>query len=245
VAYLALSGLIGLSLGDLALFTAYVRVGPRLASLVMTTAPIFATLIGWLALGETLQGWAWLGMALTVGGVAWVVRERPANGEIANRHRGSGLLLAFVAAACQAAGLLLSKAGIGHGWLPVAQHLKPQTATLLRMFFAGVFVLPTLLWLARTTNAAPAMAITPRTRRAGYVFTLLGSIFGPFLGVWMSLEAADRAPLGVAQTLCSLPPVFILPFVWMAGEHVSLRAVLGAVVAVAGIALLFLFAAHT
>lgn len=241
---LALSGLVGLTIGDLALFTAYVRIGPRLASLVMTTAPIFAALFGWLALGETLRGVAWLGMALTVGGIAWVVRERPASATVfPPAQRGSGLLLALVGAACQAGGLLLSKAGIGHGWLPPAQHMPPQTATLLRMFFAAVFVVPTILWLvARTGRTSPtsAPASDPAVRRAGYGFVLCGSLVGPFLGIWMSLEASHRAPLGVAQTLCSLTPVFILPFVWVYGERVSLRAALGAAVAVAGVALLFL-----
>ena len=39
------------------------------------------------------------------------------------------------------------------------------------------------------------------------------AICGPVLGVWLSLVAAKNAPVGVAQTLCGLSPVFILPFV--------------------------------
>ena len=42
VLLLAFSGVIGLSLGDQALFTAFVDIGPRLCNLLMTTAPIFA-----------------------------------------------------------------------------------------------------------------------------------------------------------------------------------------------------------
>ena len=67
-----------------------------------------------------------------------------------------------------------------------------------------------------------------------------GAVAGPFLGVWMSLVAADKAAVGVAQTLCSLTPVFILPFaVMIHKERVSPRAALGAVIAVAGVVLLF------
>ena len=67
-----------------------------------------------------------------------------------------------------------------------------------------------------------------------------GAIAGPFLGVWMSLVAADRAPVGVAQTLCSLTPVFILPVLMLLHkERISARAALGAAVAVLGTALLF------
>ncbi len=153
VVYLALSGLVGLSLGDLALFAAFVRIGARIPMLVMTTAPILAALFGWLALGEHLSALAAFGMLLTIGGVAWVVAERPVNGpHEPAAHRSAGLLLALIATACQAAGSLLSKSGIGHGWLPRDQHLPPLAASFLRMFFAGVFVLPVAYWVRRSAR---------------------------------------------------------------------------------------------
>jgi drug/metabolite transporter (DMT)-like permease len=244
VLLLGLSGFFGLTLGDLALFTAFVRIGPRVAMLVMTTAPIFAALLGWMAFGETLAGVAWLGMALTLAGVAWVVLERPAALDgTARAAWARGLLLATIAALCQAGGLWLSKAGIGHGWLPREQHMAAQTATLLRMFFAAVTVAPTFGWYvfrARLAASGTGKIVPSPARRRGYFLTFCGSIVGPYLGIWFSLVAADRAPLGVAQTTCSLSPVFILPFVVLIQkEHVSLRAVCGAVLAVAGVALLF------
>ncbi len=56
----------------------------------------------------------------------------------------------------------------------------------------------------------------------------------------MSLVATDRAPVGVAQTLCSLSPIFILPFaVWLEKERISSKALFGAVMAVGGSTLLF------
>ncbi len=243
VLYLALSGLIGLSIGDLALFTAFVRIGPRLTMLVMTAAPVFAAVFGWLALGEVPRGLAWAGMALTIGGICWVVMERPAQATgAAGSDRFSGLVLAVIATACQAVGLLLSKQGMGHGWLPREQHLPPQTATFIRMFFAGLFVIPTVAWLvARQRLHSPLIqpAVTGR-RRAGYFFAFCGSVVGPFLGVWLSLVASDRCSLAVAQTTMSLTPIFILPWVVLIHkERVSRRAVAGALLAVAGIALLF------
>jgi len=246
---LALSGLVGLSLGDWALFTAYVSIGPRLTALLSTTAPIFAALFAWLTLGETLSGLSWLGMVVTIAGVAWVVFERPARGAYVMPARwGSGVILAVLAAACQAGGYLLSKAGMGHGWLPEAARMAPLDATLIRMVFAAVFVLPMLLWLAarRRTGPPPGMIQTDRAaRRAGYLFMVGGSIVGPTLGIWMSLIAADKAPLAVAQTLCSLSPVFILPLVmWIHRERVSVRAALGALIAVGGVVLLSLAATH-
>lgn len=245
VGYLALSGFVGLSVGDWALFASFVSIGPRLASLICTTSPIFAAVFGWLVLRESLSGVAWLGMVLTIAGVAWVVAERPGPGTpTVKSNRARGVFLALVAAACQAAGYLLSKQGIGHGWLPREEHMPPQTATFIRMFFAALFVIPVFVWLAARARGSIRGPLAPaelHARRLGYFFTFCGSLVGPFLGVWMSLVASDRAKLGVAQTLISLTPVFILPLVmWIHHERVSVRAALGALVAVAGTALLFL-----
>ena len=78
----------------------------------------------------------------------------------------------------------------------------------------------------------------------GYIITyfplfLLGAIFGPVLGVWLSLVSIDRIDAGVAATLMSLSPVFILPVARIVEhEHIGLRAVLGAVLAVIGVGVL-------
>jgi len=244
VLFLALSGVIGLSIGDQALFVSFIYIGPRLSTLIMTTSPIFAALFGWLVLGEQLAPASIFGMFLTIVGVGWVVLERTDQQAATPRqHYTRGILLALVGAACQAGGLLLSKQGIGHGWLPQEQHLAPQTATLVRMTFAGLGMVPLVavhalrerkrrrcgLDMARTGSAA-----------AGWLCTMGGAVCGPFLGVWMSLVAADNAPLGIAQTLCSMVPLFIVPAVAVIyKERVSPRAVIGAVVAVAGASLLF------
>ncbi len=244
VVFLALSGLVGLTIGDQALLTAFVDIGPRLSILIMTTAPLFAAFFGWVVLGERLSAIAALGVAMTVAGVAWAVLERPGPSKLPqSQHRIRGVLLALVGGACQGGGLLLSKQGMGHGWLPPDQLLNPQAATLVRVCFGAACMLPIVV--ARRYRLGPhgrAMAAAHRvgTPRAGYLFAMAGSVVGPFLGVWMSLVAADRAPLGIAQTLCSLAPIFVLPVVAIVyKERVSPRAAGGALLAVAGSVLLF------
>lgn len=284
--YLALSGIIGLSIGDQALFVSFVWIGPRLAILIMSTSPLWAVFFGWVVLRERLEMSAFAGIALTVGGVCWVVMERRGREsgkgketiERAERTRlyFRGVVLAVIASVCQAAGILLSKQGMGHvaegaGTAGVVL-VEPLAATFVRMMFAGVGVLPILgvrsLMRSRGVmrqrekeRASSAIGAEdretdePKRRvegmerqgapkriihwRSGLVFTIAGAFFGPFLGVWMSLMSADLAPLGVAQTLCSLSPIFILPVVALVDrERISIRAVLGAFVAVAGVGVL-------
>ena len=121
-------------------------------------------------------------------------------------------------------------------------RIDPQAATLIRMVFAAVGMLPIVVVYSLRVRANPvARSARSGHLRSGLVFAALGACTGPFLGVWMSLVASDNAPLGIAQTLCSLAPVFILPVVVIVHrERVSLRAVVGAVVAVLGASLLFI-----
>ncbi len=245
--YLALSGLVGLTIGDQALFSAFLRIGPRLTTLIAITAPLFAMAIGMLlsvqagGLNERPTPLGALGIAMTLAGVAWVVLERPAASAPRTPQYASGVALALLAAACQGGGLVLSKIGMGHG-LEGASPIPPQAATFVRMTFAGICVLP--IYAAYRYRVRRRAEERPAPARAGvasgFALATCGALFGPYFGVWMSLVAADKvAKVGVAQTLCSLTPVFILPVAAVLyRERISIRAVLGAVIAFAGVALL-------
>lgn len=227
--WLAISGLVGFTVGDMLLFEAFVLVGSRVSMLIMSLVPPLTALIGWAVMGERLTPRDGLGMLLTVAGVMWVVseRRRDAAGNVL-RLPLAGILLAFGGAAGQATGLVLSKVGMGEYDAFAATQIRIVAGTV------GLAVLYLLTgWWPRTLAALrdrPAMARTT-----------LGAVFGPFLGVSLSLVAVKYTQAGVAATLMALVPVLILvPAVLVKKERVTPRAVLGAVVAVAGSALLFL-----
>ncbi|MEL6497878.1 MAG: DMT family transporter [Planctomycetota bacterium] len=246
---LALSGLIGLSLCDQALFTAFVDIGPRRALLCMTTSPIFAMLFGITFLDERIVGTAYAAIAITVSGIVWVVTERPEGVNASNEPDGTisrarklfirGLTLAFIASISQAAGGMLSKLGMGSGWLPAEDQLPAMSATLVRMVF-GLFGMAPIVLIFIAMARRNSIATSSRHRwSSGLLLTAGGTVVGPFLGVWMSLVAFKHSPLAVAQTLCSLSPVLILPFShFVLGERVTARAIAGAVIALVGAAVL-------
>lgn len=245
VYYLCASGLIGLTIGDLCIFQAFLTLGPRRTLLIQTIAPILAALFGWVALGETLSVQVWIGIGLTLAGIAWVIRERAGlKAALDRNHRTRGYALAVAAAVCQSAGLLLSKQGMGHGWLAAGQHMQPQTATLLRMTFATLGMIPILL--VRVLRERPLetkfdAAHDHRQWMSGVLFAAGGAVTGPFFGVWLSLIAANRVSLGIAQTLLSLAPIMILPFAkWFYKEHLSMRTIAGTALALIGVAVLCL-----
>jgi drug/metabolite transporter (DMT)-like permease len=227
VGLLAASGVVGLTIGDLALFASLVRIGPRVVALLMALAPVFATLAGAIGLGELPGPLALAGMAVTLAGVGWVVLERRDGQAHPFEHRGA-IALGVVAAACQGVGLVLAKAGM-------AGEVPPLAATWVRMGVATAGMWLLALLAGRTAG----LAIVDGARR-GAMPVLGGAVSGPFVGVWLSLIAARYTDVGVAATLMATTPVLIIPLVMFTERYrPSPRAVLGALVAIAGVALLF------
>jgi len=225
--WLGLSGLVGFAFGDLCLFRAFVLIGSRLSVLLMSLVPPMAALLSWWTLHERLTAREWIGMAMTVGGVMWVVRERVPDPVLGHRAPPvRGVLLAVGGAVGQAVGLVLTKQGIG--------TFDPFAANQIRVLagIAGFAVIFTAGgWWPRFVDALrhpPAMSRTA-----------VGAFFGPFLGVSLSLLAVQHTATGVAATIMAVTPVLILPAAWRRSERVTLRAFLGAVLAVAGTAVLF------
>jgi len=225
-AWLAASGVIGLAIGDQCLFTAYVLVGPRVGSLLMTLAPGLAAIMAWSALDESMSALSVTGLLVTTAGVGWVSASRGPTGA-AGAISTRGIVLGVAAAACQAGGMLTAKLGMSEG-------LDPLGALTIRMVAAVAVIVP-LAWCVggRATNEEA------RPVRAAWRPLVLGTLAGPVGGVYLSLVAIEHVPLGVATTLMGLVPVLILPVTRLLHkERISTRAVLGAIIAVAGIALL-------
>jgi drug/metabolite transporter (DMT)-like permease len=239
--WLSLSGLIGLVIGDSAGFKALVMIGPRLTTLLFCTVPIITTLVAWVFLGEKLQVVDIVGIAITIGGVAWVVLERGYQSsnrfDLHDDHpdRGTltrGIVLVSIASVGQALGLVLSKQGMIHAGPPV----DPMQASFVRMASAVI-----IIWGWALIRGEARGAFEAARHGKAMFFTFGGAVFGPFLGVWSSLVALAHTSAGIAATLNSTSPILILPTVILYyKEHVSPRAAIGAAIAVIGVTLLFL-----
>jgi drug/metabolite transporter (DMT)-like permease len=230
--WLGLSGVIGLTLGDLFLFQAFVWIGPRRAMLLMSLAPIIGAVTAWVFLGERLRLIEIAGVGLTVGGIAWVILEK-GNGDgaqVDKRHYWLGIVLGIGAAMGQALGLVASKKGLAGDFAPLSANLMRMSVAM-----AAMWAYTLLRREARQTVSALA------ADRQASLATLGGSLVGPFIGVWLSLIAVQLTPVGIASTLMALPPVFVLPLSrWVFKERTSVQAVFGTCVAIGGVAIIFL-----
>jgi drug/metabolite transporter (DMT)-like permease len=233
-AWLGASGIVGLVLGDLLLFQAFIDIGARIAMLVYATGPTFAAVLGFLVFGERVSLVGVGGMCLTLVGIAIVVFGKPSvRTAPANRpHRARGLVLAAFATLGQAGGLILSKLGAGTG----AAGMDPFAGTQIRVV-AGVLGFAIALVATRSWRGIWT-AIKDGKAVAGLS---VGSFFGPFLGVSLSLLAVQSGNVGVASAIMSIVPVLIIaPSAIFLKEKVVLREILGSFVAVAGVFALFL-----
>jgi drug/metabolite transporter (DMT)-like permease len=233
--YLSLSGLIGFVFGDLCLFQAFVVVGARISMLLMALAPPMTALIGWVVLGETLSWKSWIGMTLTITGIALVVLKRhtaeESNGgfrKVKFNYPLWGILLGLGGAAGQAVGLILSKVGM--------QGYDTFASTQIRVIagIAGFAVLFTVMGLWKQLFQA-------LNKQKPMLQLSLGAFFGPFLGVSFSLISIKYADTGIASTIMAIVPVLIIPpSMILYKEKVTFKEVSGAVLAVSGVAMFFL-----
>lgn len=234
--YLGLSGVVGFFIGDIFLFKALVELGPRLAMLLHSLAAPASAVIAWLLLGETYVPLQWMGIFVTLSGVAVVIFERSPGGKgpKATRQKSAasvkGILFGIGAMLGQAGGFVLSKVGmqVGDGYLDAFSATQVRA---LAAFFCFVIYF-TLAGKWRNVKKAV-------TNRKALIYTSTGSFLGPFIGVSLSLLTLHYLPTGVAATILSLVPVCIIPFsVFLHKEYVSFKAIAGAVIAVFGIYLL-------
>lgn len=233
ISWLALSGIVGLVLGDMCLMQAFVMIGPRLSMLVMALAPMIATVIAWVFLNETLDAPTVVGILLAVGGVSLVVIERPNGGASSNAVTGRaykiGLLFALGGSLGQAGGTVLSRLGLAEG-------LEPLSASLIRLAVATVVMWGIAIVGGRVGGTITAMR---QNSRAG-LRLLGGTVAGPVIGVWLSLVAVQRTSVGIASTLISLTPIFLIPISYLIFKERSTRqAIIGTGIAFVGTVLLF------
>ena len=227
---LVVSGIIGILLGDTFNFAAVGRIGPRQAGAIFALNAPMAAVLGWAFLGEVLGAQAWLGIAVTVAGVAMAILGRPG----VNAHRLEalqGTILIGVAFGLaggfgQAVGSLIARPVMTAG-------LNPYLASLIRVGASGLAM--------GVLAALPFAPAAPRqVSRGVLILTAITAFIGLLMGMTLFLYALQGSKTGIVATLSATSPVIILPMMWLrTGQRPSALSFCGAALAVAGLALIF------
>jgi len=231
--FLSLSGLVGFVIADFFLFNAYVLIGSRITVIFQSLTPVFTALFAYIFIAERMQLHRLIGMAVTVAGTphrcthATPTTTKEKTTKVCLSVKG--LVYAFLSALFQAGSMVLTKAGLG--------DYNPISGTQIRVFVA-IFGFAINALIMGQGNYV--FFRVPKNREA-FTATIKGSVFGPFLGVALSLFSMQNTQVAATSTLMALTPVVIIvPSVLILKQKIHYLEILGAAIAVGGAALFFL-----
>ncbi|EKO4007291.1 EamA family transporter [Vibrio fluvialis] len=226
-----LSGLIGIFIGDTALFACLNRMGPRQAGLLFSCHAVFSAILGYFLFSENMTPGELLGSALVFSGVLTAIffgRRGQTNNSL-ETISGSvwvGVGLGLTAAMCQALGGIIAK--------PVMQTaIDPVAASAIRMMTA--FAAHSLL---RASGARIARPTQPMNGKI-FAITAVNGFLAMAVGMTLILYALREGNVGMVALLSSTTPIMLLPILWVYTKQRPNRfAWLGALVAVMGTGIL-------
>lgn len=224
---LALSGMIGILIGDTALFAAMNRLGPRRAGVLFATHALFSAILAYFFLGENLWGWSLFGSGLLMSGVMIAIlfgrRAAEQHHWESNHYQPKiGILLGLLAAVCQAISTLMLK--------PLMEtEIDAIAASAVRMTTALVCHL-LLLWL----GFKAAKTLLPLTVKVFWMVALNATL-SMVIGMTLILQALKSGDANIVAMLSSISPVIVLPLLWLVYQRrPAMGAWLGAGLTVGG-----------
>ncbi len=229
--WLVFSSLVGLVIGDLCYFKSLVILGPQIASLLSASSPIFSVFISWVVLNQSLRWYSLLGIVITLAGLTWVSLERNVKtfGAQENGSKPWGYFLAGIGAVSQTVGLVAAKLGM-------LDNVTALSAATVRMLAAAV-----MTWIIAGLQRRVAGVLRGIADRRALTAMFVAAFVGPVAGIWLSLASIQYTKVGIAATLMSTTPLFVIPLVMLIHhERPSARAVIGTVITIAGVAVLML-----
>jgi drug/metabolite transporter (DMT)-like permease len=227
---LAISGVIGLVIGDTFLFKAFTMIGTRLSMLLMSLTPAMSAILAYFFLDERIVLLGLIGMIITLFGIILVVFDRKEK-DSSHPKRRLGILYGILGACGQALALIFAKFAFEES------NINGFLATFIRLFAAAILILPISILFRRYKNPVTLYKLDTKA----LTLTFGGTFFGPFLGITLSLISIANTKVGIASTLMATVPVIMLPigkFVFK--DQITAKAIVGSVMAVAGVAILFL-----
>ncbi len=223
--YLALSGIVGIAIGDTFFFLALMELGPRRASLIGSLNPVAIAVTAVLLLGERPTAGTWIGIVATTIGVGWVLWERASTSQGEN-NIPLGIRYGLLSVLCTAGAVILAKVGVA--------SVPAVHAAFIRLAAAAAGLVAWGAW--RSTLAGSVVPFRKPDVVAKTAMVVVVVVAG---GFWLSLVALKHLDAALAGPLNSTAPLFILPLsVIFLKERLSLRSIVGTVIAVCGVGLI-------
>ncbi len=229
---LAISGFVGLALGDAALFEAFARLGPRRTGMLFTANAPIAAILSAFIFDEEFGILGILGTILVVTGVSLAIAygTRPGQSHTWEEVRGSlwvGVTFGLLGALGQSVAVLVAD--------PVFDGtLDPWAGAAVRAVVGTAGLIALRPWFERRNDSRPPVTLTLRL----WALVLISGTLGMVLGKTLMLIALAGGPPGLVSILVAVAPVIQLPIIWLVTRELPpLGAWIGALLTVAGTAM--------
>jgi drug/metabolite transporter (DMT)-like permease len=228
---LAISGVIGIAIGDSAYFASLKRIGANKTLLLESLAPPLSGVLALVALGSVLSIQSWLGVLITTLSVTFVIFQP----DTANPSKANwvGIGYGLLASVCQASGVVISHYAL------VAGDLPPLLGALIRLS-VGVLAVAVVIQFIEKRPFADIKQHVRELTRPSFLWLLAAIFVGTFLALWLQQIALKHANPAIAQTLIATSPLFMLFIYLFKGEKVTVKSALGTLAAIGGISLFFI-----
>ena len=228
--FLGASGILAFVVAAYFLLVAYQHIGPRLAMLIMSFAPVLGALMAWAFLGQTLPANSAIGIAIVIFGIVWVVGERgKPNADGLKLDIRRGVIFACLATLAQASAFVFASKGVAGSFPPISAALMRITAGMVALWIFIAFQ-------RKITSTATIF----RNDRRLFLQLTGAALSGAVLASSLLLLSLQYIPVGVATTLSHTTSIMLIPvgyFVFK--ERITLRAIVGTIITLIGIAILF------
>ena len=228
--WLALSGLIGFGIGDIALFIALSRIGSRLTILInFCTATVLGAIADQLFLHDSISFRTWLFICLVLFGLSialWPTRKSLTY----FKGAGLGIITATVAGIGQGIGATTSRIAENRA-LENGLSIPAASQAFQRVFAGMIFLLVVHLikkkFFSKKNNENSSKV---------FLWLILAAIFGPVLGVTCFQESLKTMTSGESMAIISTSPLLIIPLAYFFEQDIpNKKSIFGTIFAIIGV----------
>lgn len=222
--FLALSGIIGISVGDTLFFKSLQDLGAKVQVLYFLLGQVVTMFLSLLFLGEVLSLVEYIGATVLLIGivvVTWGKQE-----DHPNKRRG--IIGGFLSILCFSLSNIMVKMTIG--------DVEVVTATFYRMLFGTIAVL-----FAGLTSHKLREWIEPLKEKSTLLLFVLNLLVITFGGFLLSMAAIKNVSVSLVSVLMTTESVFVLIFAYLINkEKATGRELVGAAVSIIGLLLIII-----
>lgn len=221
IKFMGFSGFIGMFLGDLLLYEAFILLSARITMLIFFLVPPITSLISFIFLGEKMNVIEIVGMIIILVGIYIVVSKKETSDK--KELSKKGLILAFGATILQASSNVISKYAV----IDYDPFLSAQIRIIVSILGFGILY---------TLRGNWSNYIKTFKEKDVMIKIGIGSFFGPFLGVSLTLLSLQFISAGIAATLSSISPIILIPYTFfIKKERVTRYDIIGTLIAFLGL----------